>query len=83
MSKLYFLYIVNTLYNDVRYNSNCRYNINLVCTKISGSCIFSLILPFYSSGKHTFYVPRRGDSNKYIKRTIYKKSVQKYPLLTL
>ena len=47
---------VNPLYNDIRYNSKIRYNVNLVCTKISGSCIFSLIFPCNSSGKHTFCV---------------------------
>ena len=26
-------------YNDIHYNSKIRYNVNLVCTKISGSCI--------------------------------------------
>ena len=26
---------VNTLYNDIRCNSKIRYNVNLVCTKIS------------------------------------------------
>ena len=47
---------VNPPYNDIRYNSKIRYNVNSVCTKISGSCIFSLIFPCYSSGKHTFCV---------------------------
>ena len=49
--------IVNPFYNDIRYNSKILYNVNLVCTKISGS-YFSLIhvFPFYSSGKHTFRV---------------------------
>ena len=47
---------LNPLYNDIRYNSKIRYNINLVCTKISGLHIFSLIFPCYSSGKHTFCV---------------------------
>ena len=49
-------YTVNPLYNDIRYNSEIRYSVNLVCTKISGSCIFSLLFPCYSSGKHTFCV---------------------------
>ena len=31
---------VNSLYNDIRYKSKIRYNVNLVCTKISGLCIF-------------------------------------------
>ena len=75
------LYTVNPLYNDIRYNSKIHYNVSVVHTKISRSCIFSLIFPFYSSGKHTFCVfvesPRRGDSNKYTKRIIYKKKCSK------
>ena len=47
---------VNPLYNDIRYNSKIRYNVNLFCTKISGSCIFSLIFSCNSSGQHTFCV---------------------------
>ena len=50
---------VNPLYNDIRYDSEIRYNVNSVCTKISESCIFSLIYPCYSSGKHTFCVSVR------------------------
>ena len=45
---------VNPLYNDTHYNSKIRYNVNSVCTKISGSCIFSLTDPCFSLGKHTF-----------------------------
>ena len=30
---------VNFLYNDIRYNSKIRYNVNLVFTKFSGSYI--------------------------------------------
>ena len=67
---------VNPHYSDIRYNSKIRYNFNLVCIKISGSCIFSLIFPFYSSGNIRFVYllesPRRGDSNKYTERMIYK-----------
>ena len=48
---------MNPLYNNILYNSKIRYNVYLVCTKISGSCIFSF----------------RGDSNKYIKLMIYEK----------
>ena len=74
-------FTVNPLYNDIRYNSRIRYNVNLVCTKISGSCIVSLLFPFHSSGKHTFCVllesPRRGDSNEYTKRMIDKKKCSK------
>ena len=72
---------MDPLYNDIRYNSKIRYNVNLVYTKISGSCIFSLIFPFYSSGNIRFVYllesPRRGDSNKYTKRMIYEKKVFK------
>ena len=32
---------MNPLYNDIRYDSKIRYNVNVVCTKISGSCIVS------------------------------------------
>ena len=66
----YLPYLVDPLNNDIRYNSKIRYNVNLVCIKISGWYIFSLIFPCYSSGKPTFCVyvriasPRRGDSNK-------------------
>ena len=38
-------YTVNPLYNGIGYNSKIHYNDNLICTKISGSCIFSLTLP--------------------------------------
>ena len=69
--------IVNLVYNDIRYNSKTRYSVNSDCTKISGSCIFSLAFPCYSIGKHTFWIfvrfASRGDSNKYTKRLIYKK----------
>ena len=47
---------VNPFYTDIRYNSKIRYNVNLVCTKISGSCIFSLIFSFNSSGKHVLCI---------------------------
>ena len=47
---------VNPLYNNIRYNSKICYNVNLVCTKISRSCIFSFIFVFYSSGKRTFFI---------------------------
>ena len=74
-------YTVNPLYNDIRYGSKIRYNVNLVCTKISGSCMFSLIFPCYSPGKHTFYVfvriasPRR--FYQYTKRMIHDKICSK------
>ena len=44
------------LYYDIRYNSKIRYNVNSVCTKISGSCILSLVVPCYSLGKPTFLI---------------------------
>ena len=72
---------MNPLYDDIRYNNKTRYNVNSVCTKISRSSNFSLTAPCYSLGKHTYLLesPRRGDSNKYTKRMIYKKkTVQKY-----
>ena len=47
---------VNSLYNDIRYNSKIRYNVNAVCTKINGSFIFSLTIPSYSLGKHMFLI---------------------------
>ena len=62
VSSSYFLYKASCLYiyieppdKNIRYNSKIRYNVSLVCTKISGPCI-SLIFTFYSSGKLTFYV---------------------------
>ena len=68
---------VNPLYNDIRYNSKIRYNVNLVRTKMSGSCIFSLLFPCYSSERQRFVYllesPRRGDSNKCTKRMNHKK----------
>ena len=48
--------MVNPLYNDICYYSKIHYNVNLVCIKISGLCIFSLIFPFYSSGKHVLCI---------------------------
>ena len=36
---------VNPLYNDIRYNSKIRYDVNLVCTKISRMCIFFIDSP--------------------------------------
>ena len=79
---------MNPLYNDIRYNSKIRYNVNLVCTKISGSCVFFIDIPMLFFRKNIRFVyllesPRRGDSNKYTKRMIHKKSVQKYPLIML
>ena len=65
----------NPLYNDIRYNSIIRYNVNPICTKISGSCIFSLkyhvILWENIRFGYLLESPCRGDSNKYTKRMIY------------
>ena len=71
---------MNPLYNGIRYNSKIRYNVNPSCTKNDGSCISSLTVPVYSLGKHTFWIflesPRKGDSYKYTKRMIYKRTVK-------
>ena len=65
------LMTVNPLYNDIRYNSKTCYNVNLVCTKISGSCIFHWYSHFIlqENIRFLFFLesPRRGDSNKYKK----------------
>ena len=55
-ASMIFATTVNPLYNDTRYNSKIRHTVNFVSTKISGSCIVSLIFPFYSTGEHTFCV---------------------------
>ena len=47
---------VNPLYNGIRYNSKIRYYVNPICTKISGSCIFSLTVLCYSLGKYMFWI---------------------------
>ena len=52
--KTFRVYTANPLYNDIRYNGKIRYNVNSVCTEISGSFFFSLTVPCYSLGKHTF-----------------------------
>ena len=68
---------VNPLYNDIHYNSKIRYNVNSVCTKISGSCIFfhwysHVILQENIHFVYFLELPQRGDSNKYTKRMIHK-----------
>ena len=56
---------VSPLYNSIRYKSKLRYNVSSVCTKISGSCNFSLVFQCYSLGKHTFvYLLESYDSLK-------------------
>ena len=66
-NKLIYVGTVNPVYNDIRYNSKIRYNVNLVRTKISGTCIFFIVIH-----KLFFRKTRRGDSNKYTKRMIHK-----------
>ena len=78
---------MNPLYNDIRYNSKIRYNVNLIFTKISGLCIFVIDNPMILQKDICFVYllesSRRGDSNKYTKRMIHKKTVQKYTLFML
>ena len=75
------LHTVNPLYNDIRYNSKFHNNVNLVCTKFSGSCTFSIDIPILFFRKICFVYllesPRRGDSNKYSNGMIYKKKCSK------
>ena len=47
------VHTLNPLYHDIRYNSKIHYNVNSVCTKISGS---SIILFFFSLGKYMFWI---------------------------
>ena len=54
--QLFLITTVNLLCNNICYNSKILYNVNLVCTKISRLCKFSLTFPFNSSEKHTFCV---------------------------
>ena len=65
------VYIVSPLYNDIRYNSKIRYNVDSVNSNISGSCIllFCRKTPFWIFVRS----PHRGDSNKYSKGMISKK----------
>ena len=66
---------VNPFYNNIRYNSKLCYNVNLVCTKINGSCFFFIDIPILFFRKICFVYllesPPRGSSNT--KRIIYKK----------
>ena len=65
---------MDPLYNGIRYNSKIRYNVNSVCTKISGSCIWShVFLQENIRFGYLLELPHRGDSNKYTKRMICKK----------
>ena len=63
---------VNPLYNDIRYNSKIRYNVNLVCTK-SADRVSLLIFPCYSSGKHRFCVVVRIASSSIYRHIWYTK----------
>ena len=61
---------VNPLYNNIRYNNKIHYNVNLVCTKIRGSCIFFVVVPMLVLGKTYILcvlleLPRRGDSRRF------------------
>ena len=71
---------VNPFYNGIRYNSIIRYNVSLVCTKISGSLFFidsPVIFTEIIRYRYLLESPRRGDSNKYTKRMIYKRKTKK------
>ena len=86
MNKPHISNTVNPLYNDICYNSKIHYNDNLVCTKISRLCIFSLTVPCYSVGKHTFFgicknPLTQGNSNKYTKSMIHNKTVLKVSVI--
>ena len=79
------IYTVNHIYNDIRYNSKIRYNVNLVC---SVDRVFFIDIPMLFFQKTYVFVylfewPSRGDSNKFTKRIIHKETVQKYPLFML
>ena len=90
LTNSYYLDKVNPLHNNILYNSKIRYNVNLIYTKICGSCCFSLTVPCYFLGNIGFgyllEAPPLGDSNKYTKCMMYKnkkKTIQKYPLFML
>ena len=77
---------MNPLYNGIRYNSKIHYNVILICTKNHWIEYFFIDNPMLLFGKtYTFgyllELPHRGDSNKYTKRMIYKRTIKKYPLL--
>ena len=78
---MYALYTMSPLYSDIRYNRKNRYNVNPIGTKINGSCIFfqkqsHVILWENISFVYLLESPRRGDSNKYTKRMIYKRTIK-------
>ena len=80
MHDLLFMNItVNPLYNSIRYNK-IHYNVNLVCTKSADRVFFinpHFILPENICFVYLLESPRRGDSNKYTKRMIYKRKCSK------
>ena len=59
---------VNPFYNNIRYNSKICYNVNLVCTKISGSWVFFIDIPILFFKKTCFVYLLESP-----KRIIYKK----------
>ena len=77
---------VNPLYNDIRYNSKIRYNVNSV--RKSADHVFfhwqsHVILEENVCFLYLQESPRRGDSSKYTKRMIHKETVQKYLMFIL
>ena len=72
---------VNPLYNGICYNRKIRYNVNLVSTKTADRVFFHSNSHFILQENIRFVYllesPRRGDSNKYTKRMIYKKKKKK------
>ena len=82
LTNSYYLDKVNPLHNNILYNSKIRYNVNLIYTKICGSCCFSLTVPCYFLGNIGFgyllEAPPLGDSNKYTKCMMYKNKKKNY-----
>ena len=73
---------VKPLYNDICYNTEIRYNVDLARKKSADRTFLSLLFPCCSSGNIRFVYllesPCRGDSNEYTKRMIH--IFLKYPL---
>ena len=80
-----FKYTVNPLYNDIRYNSKIRYNVNLVAQKSAGRVFFHcysyVILQENTRFVYLLESPRQGDSNKYTKRMIHQKNCSKVSVI--
>ena len=80
---------MNPLYNDIRYNSKIRYNVNPIrsahksADRVLFHCHSHNILWENIRFGYLLESPRRGDSKKYTKGMIYKRTVQKYPLFML